>query len=484
MLFDTMDANDADKIKEVIDAVEKNQFDIKEGMIKNSVLLSNINRQAKFIDAEQQNIKVKINKIINEIDKVYNLTNEQEKRLKIEVYYEELHSEISLKIEMINLRIEILRDSILFLQSGTLHPFVLEPEQLISELNKLKEKKNLAVIPLIDNYKDIAKDLKLNAYIKEKKIFVTIKIDTVIPQEFIMYETLIFPYVKENQIVTLQNLNKYLIISKDKEFYTNVNDIECISINNRRICKPLPLKSSMAVNCISSLFFKQTDKLCEFGKLNSDLEIIHKINNLQLITVNSIETLYQCKCNTTQELKLIGTNMLMLTDDCTIHTVTMDYAPQKKEKETFIKQDKIIELEECCTHINLKEIKPSSSKLSKFSSNNLHELKDLASEIAENMNFWEKAVKPLPKFMRENITFSSITGLLIIIFILYVIVKCSKSNNCNFILFKKCFNYKCNTKTKQNSEDEVFYKSTQAINQNKEENELRVVRTRNLRLDY
>ncbi|CAD7087806.1 unnamed protein product [Hermetia illucens] len=207
MLFDTMDANDADKIKEVIDAVEKNQFDIKEGMIKNSVLLSNINRQAKFIDAEQQNIKVKINKIINEIDKVYNLTNEQEKRLKIEVYYEELHSEISLKIEMINLRIEILRDSILFLQSGTLHPFVLEPEQLISELNKLKEKKNLAVIPLIDNYKDIAKDLKLNAYIKEKKIFVTIKIDTVIPQEFIMYETLIFPYVKENQIVTLQNVN-------------------------------------------------------------------------------------------------------------------------------------------------------------------------------------------------------------------------------------------------------------------------------------
>ncbi|CAD7087765.1 unnamed protein product [Hermetia illucens] len=313
-----MDALDADKIKEILDTIENNESNIKEGMIKDSVLMGEINRQAKFIDSEQRSIKGKINEIISEIEKLGNITNEHEKRLSLEVYYEELYLKISYKIGIIDLKSEILRESLLFLQSGILHPFILEPEQLITEPNKLKEKHELAITPLISNYKDITKDLNLNAYTLEKKIFIIIELDTIQ-----MYETLIFPYVKENKIVTLQNLNKYLIVSNDKDFFANINDIA-----NKAICKPIPLRSSIDENCISRLFFKQNDKYCEFRRIDSDLEIMHKISNLKLITINSLTTQYECRCNTSEKINLIGSNLLTLTDDCTIHTVTLDYVPE------------------------------------------------------------------------------------------------------------------------------------------------------------
>lgn len=77
MLFGTIDDNNAEKIKEIIDAVDKNENDIKTGMIKNLVLMTEINRHAKFINSEEKSIKSKINEIINDIDWINNITNEQ-----------------------------------------------------------------------------------------------------------------------------------------------------------------------------------------------------------------------------------------------------------------------------------------------------------------------------------------------------------------------------------------------------------------------
>ncbi|CAD7078678.1 unnamed protein product [Hermetia illucens] len=190
-----------------------------------------------MINMEQGTIKSRINEIINEIEEANNHTNEHEKLIRLEFF-----SKINNKIEVADMKIETFRDSLLFLQTGILHLFILEPEQLLKQLNKLQEKDNLAIDPLISNYQQLMKDLKLKAFIKEKKVHVMISIDTVTKENFDLYEVLIFSYIKENNVITVENLPRYLIVSKDHEHYGTSNDSHCKVFVNKNICRPIPVK--------------------------------------------------------------------------------------------------------------------------------------------------------------------------------------------------------------------------------------------------
>ncbi|XP_037909192.1 uncharacterized protein LOC119650438 [Hermetia illucens] len=440
-LFGSMDSDDFDQIQNAIHSIERNEFNISKGMMKNTYLMKEINKQSKIISTEQNSIRLKINEIIEEIKLFSNVSNEHEQQLSLQVYYEDIYSKLYHKIEVLDLQIEILRDSLLFIQAGILHPFILEPEQLVEELNNIKEKDDLAISPLIGNYKFITKDLQLSAYLKQKKIFVVISMDKVTRQHFELYETVVFPYIRTNVVITIDNLKKYLIISKDREFYITIDELDCKEIGEVKICKPLPLKSIYIKSCVINLFLKQSDKECEFRKIDADLDIMHKINNLQLLTVNTMETNVECKCNKSKEIKIIGTNILSFTNDCSIHSVTHDYLPEKIAFESFTKRDRIIELEDCCTIFNIKDIKQSENRIGKLSTDNVHEIKDLTLELVEQANFWDKAVQPIPKIIRRNSIVSSIIGIVVLVAIAFSIYKCA-NGNLSITIFRSCFNRK------------------------------------------
>ncbi|CAD7082648.1 unnamed protein product [Hermetia illucens] len=291
-----------------------------------------------MINIEQDTIKSRINEIINEIEEASNHTNEHEQLIKMELHYEEFFSKINHKVEVTDMKIETFRDSLLFLQTGILDPFILKPEQLLEQLNKLQEKDNLTIHPLISNYQQLMIDLKLKAFIKENKVYVVISIDTVTEENFDLYEVLIFPYIKENNGITVENLPRYLIVSKDHEHYATSNDID----------------------------FKKGEQ------------------------VNSVK-------------------------------------------------DRLVELENCCFNLNLDDIKQNNVKINKLASDNIHELKDLTAEVAEQSNFWENNIKPLPKLMYENKWYITTFGTIIAIGIIYFVAKCCFRENAKFILFKKCF---------------------------------------------
>ncbi|CAD7083617.1 unnamed protein product [Hermetia illucens] len=78
-LFGTMDATDSEKIRAVLDTVEKNELNVKIGMEKNLLLIKEINKQSKMINMEQDTIKSRINEIINEIEEANNHANDHEK---------------------------------------------------------------------------------------------------------------------------------------------------------------------------------------------------------------------------------------------------------------------------------------------------------------------------------------------------------------------------------------------------------------------
>ncbi|CAD7091721.1 unnamed protein product [Hermetia illucens] len=405
-LFGTMDATDSEKIKAVLDTVGKDELNVKIGMEKNLLLIKEINKQSKMINMEQNTIKSRINEIINEIEKANNHANEHKKLIRLELYYEELFSTINHKIE---------------------------PEQLLEQLNKLQEKDNLAIDPLISNHQQLMKDLKLKAFIKEKKIYVLISIDTVTKENFDLYEVLIFPYIKENNVITVENLPRHLIVSKDHEHYATSNDIDC------KIFVNITVKSIYSKTCITELYFRHHDKFCQFRTLNLELDIMHKINNLQLIISNSVETNYEHRCNKTENSTLLGTYLVTLAEDCSIHSVNHDYIPVKKGEQVNSVKDRLVELVNCCFNLNLDDIKQSNVKINKLASDNIHQLKDLTVEVTEQSNFWENNIKPLPKLMYENKWYSTTFGTIIAIGIIYFVVKCCFRENAKFTLFKKCF---------------------------------------------
>ncbi|CAD7081738.1 unnamed protein product [Hermetia illucens] len=166
---------------------------------------------------------------------------------------------------------------------------------------------------------------------------------------------------------------------------------------------------------------------------------MHKINNLQLIISNSVEINYEHRCNKTENSKLLGTYLVTLAEDCSIHSVNHDYIPVKKGEQVNFVKDRLVELENYCFNLNLDDIKQSNVKINKLASDNIHELKDLTAEVAEQSNFWENNIKPLPKLMYENKWYSTTFGTIIAIGIIYFVVKCCFRENAKFTLFKKCF---------------------------------------------
>ncbi|CAD7085359.1 unnamed protein product [Hermetia illucens] len=75
----------SEKIKAVLDTVEKNELNVKIGMEKNLLSIKEINKQSKIINMEQDTIKSRINEIINEIEEANNHANEHEKLIRLEV---------------------------------------------------------------------------------------------------------------------------------------------------------------------------------------------------------------------------------------------------------------------------------------------------------------------------------------------------------------------------------------------------------------
>lgn len=58
-------------------------------------LVKEINRLSRLLNAEQNAIKGKMNEIINEIEELNNYTNEHEKLLQLESYYDKLYSKMN-----------------------------------------------------------------------------------------------------------------------------------------------------------------------------------------------------------------------------------------------------------------------------------------------------------------------------------------------------------------------------------------------------
>lgn len=138
----------------------------------------------------------------------------------------------------------------------------------MEQLNKLETDHLLAIEPLIDNYQ-LMKDFNLKVFIKEKKIYVLISLDN----DLGLYEILVFPHIRDTNVITLENLPNYLLVSKNHGFYKTLDRLACKTVQNRNICKPLPL---------IELYLKNQDRFCEYRKLNINLDIMHKINNFQL----------------------------------------------------------------------------------------------------------------------------------------------------------------------------------------------------------
>ncbi|CAD7081731.1 unnamed protein product [Hermetia illucens] len=150
------------------ETVEKNELNVKIGMKKNVLLIKEINNQSKMINMEQDTIKSWINEIINEIEEANNHANEHEKLIRLELYYEKLFSKINHKIEVTDTKVETFRDSIIF-TNGNSTSVYFRTEATSGTTDQLQGKYNLAIDPLISNYQQLMKNLKLKAFIKKSK---------------------------------------------------------------------------------------------------------------------------------------------------------------------------------------------------------------------------------------------------------------------------------------------------------------------------
>lgn len=246
LLYGTMDNEDAKYYAETVNTIKSNEIRIKNGMQENVKIMTKLSKQVIDVGAIQNVTGNKINEIISSI----NLMNKEGKQIQetnsIHSYFNEIINKINFKIMQLEIEIEQILDSLLFIQNGVIHPRVIEPLQLLDELNQLHLDNSLLFEPTIENYANIIKEIEIKAYVKNQEIIVLLQIPIVTKEEFDLFEIIAIPKIVTNGLVLIDVPDKFLTIKRDKELYNLKNNLEdCKEINGNYICKNELYKNTM-----------------------------------------------------------------------------------------------------------------------------------------------------------------------------------------------------------------------------------------------
>lgn len=80
-------------------------------------------------------------------------------------------------------------------------------------------------------------------------VIIILRIPIVSDMVFNTFENLIIPSHIKGQLVAITNINKYLIVSSDKELYVLRDHLECKDYSSFYLCDPMILRDILFESC-------------------------------------------------------------------------------------------------------------------------------------------------------------------------------------------------------------------------------------------
>ncbi|XP_026729357.1 uncharacterized protein LOC113495001 [Trichoplusia ni] len=465
-LFGILDSDDAIKFSEAIDQVQSDENQLLHLMRDNiHVIKSTITTFNSSMSKLNEN-ESRLNKNIELIDHAFQILSNSNDKLEIKSNINVYLNAVEGIIISLSFDIEDINNAILFSKMNILHPTVLSPYQLYSELeqnvNNMPRYYELPVSPLsLQNIHDLIDVSQLASYIHNYKIIVIIKIPLVLPQTYNLYHVIPMPIpydiTQPNTFALISPSRPYLAITVDHMFYSPLQDInKCKVISDKfYICKLDNVYSSVANPiCESILITEIVHKIpssCEIKLLKGSIELFHKINNNRWIYVLSEPGKCHVSCENdgrSFDETIFGTGILSLTKTCKAFYKMLQFVPSSNvflNVSTRIVSNFNLVKDDCCEK---NRVNSSFSHLPYLKLNNINNLDSLL-QASTHLDSFEQELNKIENpnhFQKYGVHYMSLSYMFFIIFCLYLLYKARKficpKPPCCVQIFNQCNNTK------------------------------------------
>nr|XP_049705298.1 uncharacterized protein LOC126056435 [Helicoverpa armigera] len=468
-IFGTLDSEDAVRFSKAIDEVQTDEKRLAHLMKDNihviKSTISYFNNTISKVNENENHILRNMETIHKILETVVNSNN----KLEIKSELSSLLNSLESIIMTLSFDIEDINNAILFAKLNVLHPTVLSPHQLYSELDKhrnnLPSHYELPVPLTLQNIHNLIDISQLVCFFHLNKVIIVVKIPLVLPQVYDLYRIIPLPVpydmLKPDTYVLIEPTSSYVAITADRMFYSLIADIDkCKLISDKcYVCVLTNVFSAIAnPTCETILLSDVISKLpdiCVTKLIHGSIDLFHKLTLNRWIFVQSEPGKCHVTCNDkdiSSDVILFGTGILSLPRNCKAFYKTLQFAAVG---ETVIGNvtNKIsnfnILQDDCCERSKLNK---TLERLPYSKLNNLDNLDSLL-QASIHLNSFEEEINKIENpshfqmYSTHYLSFSLCISMLTLFYILYKSRKllCRTNAPCCIQIFNQCHNTKNNS---------------------------------------
>lgn len=410
-LFGTMNEDDAIKYSSAIQSVENDQIKISELMKDNILVTKSIISSYKNIINDIGNNEMRLNSAVENLSNNLNNLTLLTNKIEIKSNFNEMFNMLESSLLTLSFKLEDIVNGIMFSKSNILHPSIITPKQLFSELvDNYRFLPNFRQFPVslsLENIYILLNISELATFYSNNKIVFVLKVPLVTSNEFSLYNCIPFPMLNkfENRTyTTIIPSTKYIGITRDRSLYCRLDTLNsCKKVYDMfYVCEFINVYSTSAnAICESEIISKSLNsvpKQCEINFFHGDIDIWQRLNNNKWIYVVSEKSKLSVTCQKSgdSEINILGTGILHLPINCIAYYKDLKLIPKSTKVIEIQTVNSTFDLlnDKCCDFTKLNNIKTSFPNLK------LHNI-NLDSIPLEYNKVSNKIIKDLDKIIEK-----------------------------------------------------------------------------------
>lgn len=301
-----LDHNDGERINLILHHLETNQINLKkQGALQyslNQQIMDHFNTTIQKIEHNEETLTNRINQLTDNL----NIANKESHILfinmgKPDIKDDDINSTKDIYNQLIilyNILYSLLQDienSLSFCKIKTVHPSIIKPQQLYSELQRIspyyKEELPFELKP--ENVPDFEKILDVNCHIENTKIIYLLSIPINFKMNFQLYHLHSIPSFIGPNIVTLITNNKYILKSGD-----TIKPLKEKCLMKKHYQRPTHFLNNNEVNCEKQIFGNEGIENCKYIKIelpSNKIELITETNQYLVVFPLKNQLNFECK---------------------------------------------------------------------------------------------------------------------------------------------------------------------------------------------
>ncbi|XP_025836340.1 uncharacterized protein LOC112903855 [Agrilus planipennis] len=455
-LFGTADSDDALYYDKTISEIAKNEREMRELMLKQTSVMQStvhsVNQTVSNIVHNELIFQKNLNVLENVSKSLYSEISTSVKNFDIEMNFLEHANLLSEILNHYHSDLQNLINALTIARIGQIHPFIISPSQLISEIKKtlpyLPPGLHYPIFLSMENYHLLLDIAELDIVVVSNKLIVAVKIPLVKDEEFTVYKLHPLPtrINSSTAYVFIQPSTPYLAVDKTKQLFIRISDSElnqCKVLKSERLCKqnqPTRLVINSEICEIGLFSYRYNNyKSCDIRIIELTHNIWHRITNSNtwlyvIVTEKETITLNCADRKSPLDVHLSKTGALTLNSKCIAYGVDVKLIPfHSYDSETALKLNFIPSidiLDECCEQeIKSEHVNITMPHLSKDYKSVISSLEELKLSSFKLNNIHEKLQETQDIHVRTLVNYSYVIfAIVIIVFLIFLYCKCCKKN--------------------------------------------------------